>query len=583
MAYVFNDINQQLSGQQKSDIFGQAAGGQQVQQQGGQQNAGGAVPMGGSGGSSGGSAVASTSSGQGTQKNAATGYKPQQAQAAYAGIGPVDTSKQTGKIKSDIATANSKLQDQANTYMAGAQQKANTYGSSAETIEKAASGDQDAYKDVTAQLQGNGTVANQYEAFKGLENKDLPTSADPLKAPSTFGEIFRENTDPNYTMGESRMNAMLLRQDPRFRDQAIKLAGQQERLSKANQDAITDNTANARELISNAASGAADKTKSQLQTMSDEIMANIKAQSDAENAARAALESGQLSPQEYQAAVARIKETLANAAPGSSQARSLKYLDNAGNFDISKFINIDRETDPLEYVTQNDADRFNRINSLLGSGNTLTASATGPGSQYSIDKGGMDAYLLQEMQNLRGKEDQGLRKQLAAMTEQAQGRQASDLSYLNSIYGDGWLGDNAAGYANSMYNALKSMEAKYITGKNLSAAETARIQDAIKGAVLNQYMTNASGAYGSPTQDWTNRLSSSEAQKFNDIYSQLGDATSYKGAANSFDSSALDAAYQKILAASNIANPQVAPTTPKVSTGGTTSTKNKSKLPTNVR
>lgn len=425
MAYTFNSINSQLDGNEKLDMFNQQA--PKAKPQFGGSSANGNVQL----GSSGSGSVSSTAQPTGSAPAQASGskspssYNPGAAQAAYSGVGPVDSSQQTGKISGDIASANQKLQDEANAYSQKVTDTAKGYSLDKDTLEKAASGEDAAFQTTASRLAK--TQADPIESFQGLSGDDvtkLQSSTSALKDPTLYGEIYRPSASANYGSGESRFNSILLGMDPNFRADARKLASDQAAAVKANDEAKTEKTKEANETLTKAYADATGQIRNDLIGMSDEVMSAAEKRAVEETAIRAGLDPKKISAQEAQTILQRLK--MENAGGTGTLSRAITNANDLSGLDLSNYLNIDRDVTADEMLTKAEIERFNRINGLLGNGNLKTLNQQGGGPQYTFNTQGAEAAIKAYLEGQQGAADRLTQDQIDKIVQAATGRASAD-------------------------------------------------------------------------------------------------------------------------------------------------------------
>ncbi len=424
MAYLFNSINSQIDQKPKSNIFDpNAAMAQGQAQQGGQSDVFQTSSASANAASSAGGASAmppqarAPGSGSGGQTTAL------QKQKAWGSVAAPDASQQTGKISADISGANQKLQSEANAYQSRAASTAGGYSLDSATLKGAADGDQAAYGKAQARLAK--TQPDQFEAFGGLKNSELPTGADAFRSPSGFGEVFRPSSGAGYSQGESQLNSMLLRRSPEFRQTAMQLVSDQDALGKASDTARVDETKKAQDMLGRAFTDATGAARSELKGYGEQVITDAKAREVAVELERAGIDPKTLSAAEFQKLAENFKSSAKGLDPNSEQARSLKYLDNPSDFDLSKYVNIDKDVDFGEFIDEAGASKYNRVNALLGSQSPILQA--GKASEaYSFDTEGARLDLGEQLRGKRQAEDRGLKDEIAATMGSAGRRAGAD-------------------------------------------------------------------------------------------------------------------------------------------------------------
>lgn len=517
MAYTFNAINSALDdGSDKFNMFDQKPG--KAKPQFGGSSANGNFQL---GSASGGGSISTASQPTGSAPPASSGakspasYNPADAQAAFRGIGAVDTTQQRGRISGDIAGANDKLQAEADSYAGKVKDTAAGYGLDGSVLEGAASGNDAAFQ--TAQARLAKAQNDPFENFKGLEGKEitaLQKSTSPLENKETFGEIFRPTASANYGSGESRFQSLLLGMDSGFKSDARKLVRGQEDAVKANDSAVVDKTKDARETLSKAYTDATGKIRSDLGGMSNQVVSEAEKRAVAEAAIRAGLDPSKIGAQEFQ----KLAESFRKEFTGSQGllGRSVDYLNDPAAFDLSRYVNVDKDVTADEMMTKEDVDRFNRINGLLGNGNLKTLNPQGAGAQYSFDGQGASSDLKSQLEGRRMVDDQKAQSAIDEIIKGATGRSTAD-------------------QGNAVQNAKDYVTRRYLD-QNEGQSER---EQAIEKEAFNQLFregTNwepyfkqvgAINADSTPNRTWQDMLTAEEARQLNEHSKSLGVGNTY--------------------------------------------------------
>lgn len=518
MAFTFNLVDSALGSESpKINMFDPSGGVNQQQGGGQQQNDAIQTSSSGGGSFSGASGSSAPASSAPKQQRSASSYNPSSAQAAFRGVGPVDSTSQRTRISSDIAGANDKLQQQANEYTQKAEDTAAGYRVDSGDIEKAASGDQKSFQTVASRLAK--TAPDQFESFKGLDDKDLPSSADNLKQQETYGEIYRKTAGSDYGTGDSRFQSILLALDPRFRGEAASLVGSQKNLINENDSLVKNKTKDTQDMLNKAYETETGKARETLGGMSTEIVTKAEEAAAKETAARAGLDPKTLTAQEIKKIALKLREELKGT--GTLLERSLGYLDDPSAFDLTPYLNIDKEVSADEFLTQADVDRFNRINGLLGSGEMKTFNSQGAGPQYSFDSQGAESALKALLEGKRFAAEKGFDSRMSEIEKAAAARASADrgdpLESVKEYLTNRYLNQNEG---QSEQEILAEQEAlRQILGGETNWRPYYEQQGAIPGA-------------GTPNRTWQDMLSPREAEEMNRLAQELGLDPIYQAGAN---------------------------------------------------
>ncbi len=502
MAYLFNSVDDaEESG--KANIFG----GQQTGQQTTTGQTGDAVEKPGSDAPASTQGGGSGSSRPSSQPNPAASYNPKMASSAFNQAAQrVSQPKAVGEAQGALGSAQTKLQEKANAYQQGAQTQAQSYKVSDQDISSAAGGNKEAYTSLASRLQKSGP--DQYAAFGGLGD-EIPSVANVQDT----SNLYRRESGPGYTGGMGRFDAALLRRNPEFQAAQSQIAEGAKNLAKQDSDAQTAETTKARTLLGDAFGKETESAKSRLGGLANEVTSAAQLKSKAENERRAGLDAKAISQADQAKIKGQIKQDLSSADPRSAQARSLGYLNQ--DFDISPYVNIDRDTDWREFLTQPDTERYNRIEGLLGNADLLTPGK-GPGDAYSIDTQSARNSILDQLKAKRSSQDMADQDEIAKIQARAQttadsynkgdsGQNARDqalnqlIAYARSQYGSSpELAQNAEQHARSMFDPN-------------SAADPAR------DALIHEN----TGA------DWRSVLSAPDVSRLNELNQDLGGMETY--------------------------------------------------------
>lgn len=378
MAFNFNSINQALG---QTNIFDPKS---PVTQTGeAQQNLfqTSATPV-SSPSPSGGSASPNPNA-QSNSKNP-LGYTPNSRAQVYAGIKGTDTTKAVGGIQTGIQGAQQKLQDRANEYGQAieTQKQGQVYDPS--KINQAIQGDDKALQDLSGRMSQ--TLPKQAEAFKGLDDKELPTLADPLKYEQSWGEIFRPQAGPQYTAGQSNFEDLLLGRNNDFRKIAASLSADQDALGTKNDNMVKDETKKANDILTADWTNQNQAIRDQLTGSAKGLQAQWAEREAAEEARRARLDPNAIIGQEFEKIRPELQSVLKDGGLGGFQSA----LSGPGSYDLGQFLKINKDLNAQDFATAEDAAQFNRINALLGNGTgNIQAGKIAPDYDFDVRGAGM--------------------------------------------------------------------------------------------------------------------------------------------------------------------------------------------------
>lgn len=529
MAYLFNAVDDSSGEQGKQNIFG----GQQTDQgttsgQDQQQKADTFAPAGGgSGGGGGGGGGGNQSKAQVSAQQSS--YNPQAASQAYASAAKSIKmpSQALSQAEGSLATGSQQLQEQANAYNQKAQETAKGYQLDQDTLSKAASGDQAAYQKTSERLQGGGQRPETYEAFGGLST--LPAIQN-LRDPSS---LYRAESGPNYSAGQARFDASMLRRNPEFVAKQQELLAKGKALEGESSKRATEETEKARALLKGEQEKSTADIRAQLGGMGENLVSAAKAKEAAEDARRAGLDPKALAAENQQKIKDQIKEDLKYADPRSEQARALKFLEDDYSGDLSQYVNIDKDTDWREYLGAPEAEQYNRLQGLLGSGGQMLAAAGpgGAGGDFDKDAFNRDAYrtILDQMQGKRQQQDR------------------LDQDEIDKIMGVAKERAGGAAKKSAQESLLKNVQGRITEGGRDQAAE--QVGKLFSDPKYAQQLDQILGGAG--PRSWEDVLSGEEAGRLSELSQDMGALNQYQAGAYNpqYDNEALTNLYRQIYGA----------------------------------
>lgn len=493
MAYLFNSLSDdQGADAGKQNIFG----GQQTDQgvTSGDQGAGGgqdqqssSAPSGGGGGG------ASKSSGGGNPPKVQGGYNPQGASQAYstAASSMKMPTEALNKAEGSLAQSSQNLQDQANAYSQKAQQASTGFGLDEGTLSGAAAGKGPEYQKTSERLRQS-NPSETYEAFGGL--KDLPSFQN-LRDPSS---LYRAESGPNYSAGQARLDASFLRSNPEFIKRQRELLGQGKALEEESSKRAREETEKARSLIKKSYDTETGNIRGKIGGMADSLISKAKEKETAEDLRRAGLDPKALAAAEQEKIRGQLREDFGKADPYSEQGRAGRFLDE--DFDLSPYVNIDKDTDWREFIGAPEAEQYNRLEGLLGNADMLTASAGGPGEASEFNAGNAYQAMRDSAVGKRQKADIAAREKLAAIEASAGSRLSQTQQDLRAQY-QGLLPD---------YQAMRN------------AQTPAGQQTRENGMVFTTTGQTELPEYQEQDLNWQNMLTPDEVEELNATQADLG-------------------------------------------------------------
>jgi hypothetical protein len=392
------------------------------------------------------------------------------------------------KAEGSLAKGSQQLQEQANAYGQKAQEASKGYGLDEATLAGAAEGKGAEYQKTAQRLQGSAPL---FEAFQAPEIENVQNIQDP-------GSLYRAESGPNYTAGQSRLDASFLRRNPEFVARQQDILAKNAALQKESQERAKSETEKARALTGEAYGKETEALRGKIGGMSEDIVKSAKQKEIEEDARRAGIDPKEFAKKNTDQIKEMIRKDLSTADPRSEQARALKFL--ADEYDLSDSVKIDKDTDWREFIGDPEAQKYNRLQGLLGNADMLTPSAMGAGPDAEFDQQGAYRTIMDQLVGKRRAADTSDRERLAAIEAAATGR-----------VGEGQKA------AKAQYEELLP---KYQAMKNQMAGGGAPITE--NGVTFTPTGQVVLPEYQDTPLTWQDMLSGSEAEELNALQGDLG-------------------------------------------------------------
>jgi hypothetical protein len=431
LAYAYQDIDDfmsgQTQGQQNQNVFNtqdsQGAGAPQgqIDPNAVKTNTEGDINSGGGGNASQPKKVDTVSSDQTNRNAAATAFK--------ANAGKTQTPAAVAGVQESIKQQNSGLAQRAADYSQAQKGKQN-YGLDTSILDQAIGGESGA-RAKTSELLGRAS-ANQADQFDpgNVKVKD----ADLLNSDAGLKELAARGQGPQYTPGMAAFDSMLLRRDPGFQNQVQDLQRQSNELSAK---AGTEKDRLEKEANTYGASQlklAQDNAKGYLGSQSKAILDENANQALTANQGLKNLDLGKIKGDAEAQARAKAKADL-DRQFGAGRADQILASIGANPGDYLKVAN---GYDANQFYSDQDAQRYNMINSLLGLGGQSVQASAPVADPYSLDSTGLYNNLFNQASQARMGQDTSDQNEIQNILAAAQGRaqsQNDSRSKLASQYG----------------------------------------------------------------------------------------------------------------------------------------------------
>lgn len=367
MAYLFQGVNEQLDGQNdpnKQNIFGQGSTPQGASDTGAptggeikKTNTSGAIE-----GAQGGGEGQPAKSAQVTTQDRQSALNLQAKRQ-----GAPKVTEQVGQKLSGAATG---LQNEADQYVKGYKEQDYRQGIDKDILSKAVrEGDQDAYSRAFGRVsQKDYGNVNAFAPETQTEFQDVKD----LQSKGGIQNLFQSQMGPQYKRSDSAFDAMILARNPEFRNVQQQLQKQQADLITQREAEKVGRTATAQELANAGYQGATEAIKGDLSGIQKEVLSPLEQKAAEETARRQALDYQKIKDDFERQQALELQQQL--AATGGFSARASRLLpDVTSQVDINPFATENRQVDWKQFVQDPEAQQFNRIQQLLGTGEQIGA------------------------------------------------------------------------------------------------------------------------------------------------------------------------------------------------------------------
>ena len=292
---------------------------------------------------------------------------------------------QFGQIGQSLKQSQQQLQSEADRYMAK-QTQPTTPRMSTEQIEKGVEFGGSAFKDLESRFNA---PTRQAEAFKPTDV--IERDAGLLESSKGISEMQRRAAGGQYSKGEEAFGRMLLARSPKLREQQRQLAEQQRALVEQSRGMETDLQSQAQAAIDRQAAEEQDYLRSSPEAIRGRMDAQNLADAQAENFARQNLDLGSIGGDALGGVRSDLMDDYAN------NPFLQRYIESA-NIDPSQYVTRGANVTADQMIDANEAERFNRIISLLGEGGQISASQP-LSDRYTTDLSAMQDALRNQAQS----------------------------------------------------------------------------------------------------------------------------------------------------------------------------------------
>ncbi len=419
MAYAYQAVDDLLNQQNKQNIFGQSSPSQgsdpnnQMQSQDAVKTTT-EGEMGASGNSGNSTPMAGQSAVQETQTN---NTKANQA-AVKANAGKTQQPKVFDDLQSQISSNNQKLQDDANSYVTKQQANQN-YGIDQSGLESAIKGDTTQNNNVRSLL--NRQTINSVDAFDPGDVSVQDTRY--LNNDSGLKNLVSRGQGPQYTSGMGAFDLQTLHKSPGFDNLVNLIRGQEGNLEKNSADLVTSKPKEITDYGTANLANSQTSARDYLNQQSDAVNQAENARLQAQNAQLAQYRQQGVDPTVQNQALQQARDAVTGNLTQLNN-RAVPLL-NSVNVDPRQYLNVRGDYNLNDVVTNDEADRFNSIMSLLGKSD-VKAGAQNVAPAYSYDQTALQNALQSGALNARNSLDQQSQSQVNALIQAAQQRADAD-------------------------------------------------------------------------------------------------------------------------------------------------------------
>jgi hypothetical protein len=288
--------------------------------------------------------------------------------------------KGVADVQQKIATNQRSLQSEADRYQQGYKKNYN-YDVSNDSLRKAIQGDEESFSKSKNLL--NKTQADAAPTFGDVNKYQSNSDVNLLTTDAGIQELAGRGQGPRYTQGMGALDAMLLKKDPRFNRLVSQIKGQNESLNEALGTTPDRLEAEANQYGQRQLSDAQTQAERYLQNYQDSLESSNVREAEQYNQYLKDLDQAKVVNETDKAAREQVSEEL-SAIYGDRIADQIAGV----NVDPRDFINFDRGGYGYkDFLNESEASQFNRLGSLLGSGQLYDVGTLRP--KYTADSTGL--------------------------------------------------------------------------------------------------------------------------------------------------------------------------------------------------
>ena len=433
-------------------------------------------------------------------------------------VGKTEKPSAIDSMRDQLAANTTRLQSEADAYLAGEKGK-QQYSSDKNTVAAAtnANRDQGAF-DYISSLLGTGKAkqAGEFEASDvGVKDVDY------LKTDAGLKQLITKGKDPRFSSGMAAFDLRALKKTPEFNQTIGGIQqGQKDLYSRAG--ALGDELATqVGEYGQGQLTEAQKAVRRYLGDSRDELTRVNEAEAMAYNRDLAGLDLAALGDPARQVAAQAVRGRLDQTTPYASN-----FVDPNAVAERD-FIRRNRELGAQDFVSRDEAARYNNIMSLLGEGgqNWLESAAL-PENNYTVDNAALERALLADAQSKYGVYEDQTNQEIQRIRNEAQARGDAEDARLAALLETQGTADwqrqqgRAALEGSSFYDAMKDFITPDMydaaTGYQLTAPEMRDLgwEDMLR-ADEAENLNRLSGTIGAGQDYYAGSYTANDPNRFN--------------------------------------------------------------------
>ncbi len=331
--------------------------------------------------------------------------------AIKANSGKITQPQAVTNVQSQLQAKQQNLQAEADKYVQQGRDQQN-YNVSTENTEKAIKGDADQQQALRTLLDRKNV--NQAEEFKPSDVS--VADADLINTEAGLRKLVGKGQGPQYTQGMAAFDAQSLRRAPEFSNLMKMIQGQQNDLRKTAQDYAGSKRKEVEDFGAQQLTAAQKQARDYLGSQAGSIDEMNAQEAAAYNASLDRMRQDGLGRANYNA-LDEARIALSNRLRGTDP--NLANLAASAKVDPAQFARIRDNASANDFVSSDEAQRFNSIMGLLGQGGSTRSESMPLGANYSYDQDALQNALLEQVQGTKQQKDTRSKSQIEQIMAEA--------------------------------------------------------------------------------------------------------------------------------------------------------------------